>query len=77
MHNDYVAMGVYATLQPLAGTTTAIIIRPDSAAASSTNPQFGFDAAINQFSYINASVGELHTTDFDWPLASDITITAP
>ena len=75
LHIDYAAASTYVTLQPLAGTTTTVIIAPNATSATSaTNPQFTVTAAINSFSYINASVGELHTMDFDWPLGSSIAI---
>lgn len=75
LHQDYVASSVYATLQPLAGTSTTVVIKPNATnATSATNPQFTVTAAVNSFSYINASVGELHTMDFDWPLGSSIAI---
>lgn len=74
LHVDYASSATYATLQPLAGSTTTVVIKKDSGATSATNPSFTVTAAINQFTYINASVGELHTMDFDWPLGSSIAV---
>ena len=75
LHNDYVTSSVYQTLQPLAGSTATCVILPDAGSAlAASNPEFTVTAAINSFSYINASVGELHTMDFDWPLGSSIAI---
>ena len=74
LHVDYAASATYATLQPLAGTSTTVVIQPDSGTVSATNPTFTVTAAVNTFSYINASIGELHTMDFDWPLGSSVAI---
>lgn len=74
-HQDYAASSVYATLQPLAGTSTSVVIKPNGTnATSATNPQFTVTAAVNSFSYINASVGQLHTMDFSWPLGSSVAV---
>lgn len=74
-HMDYAASSVYATLQPLAGSTTTVVIKPNGTdATAATNPQFTVTASVNSFSYINATIGELHTTDFDWPLGSSVAI---
>lgn len=75
LHQDYASSKTYATLQPLVGGTTSIVIIPDAGAnVSATNPQFTVTASINSFDYINARVGELHAFDFDWPLNSGITV---
>lgn len=72
---DYAASKTYATLQPLAGTTTTIAIEPDSASATgATNPTWSCSVSVNQFMYISHSIGEAHTMDVTWPLASAITI---
>ncbi len=75
MHHTYAAGKSYATLQPLAGTTTSAVVKPNGTdPTSATNPQFTTTVAVNSFDYINANVGELHAMDFDWPLSSGITI---
>ena len=75
LHVSYDSAETYATLQPLAGTSTTVVIKPNATdATAATNPQFTVTAAINTFSYINASVGTLHEMDFSWPLGSSIAI---
>lgn len=74
MLQDYAAGETYATIQPLAGTTTAVTLEPDSTTATAaTNPTWQFDVACNSFNYLTASVGAVSTIDLSWPLASQIT----
>lgn len=74
MLQNYAAGETYATIAPLAGSTTAITLEPDSTASTSgTNPTWQFQVACNSFNYLSASVGAVSTIDLSWPLASQIT----
>jgi hypothetical protein len=60
----YAAAETYATLAPLVGTTTNIVVKPTSGADSSTNPGFTLTGALlAELPVINASLGELQTVD--------------
>lgn len=75
MLQSYASAKTYATIQPLAGTTTTVTLEPDSTTATAaTNPTWSFDVACNSFNYLTASVGTVSTIDLSWPLASQITI---
>ena len=60
----YAASETYATLAPLVGTTTTIVVKPTSAADGATNPGFTLTGALlAELPVINASLGELQTVD--------------
>lgn len=60
----YAATQTYATLAPLVGTTTTVVVKPTSGADSSTNPGFTLTGALlAELPVINASLGELQTVD--------------
>lgn len=57
---DYATGSVDATLYPLydSGGTFTVVYRPDSAAASSTNPQYSMTARLTSYSGMGGAVGE-------------------
>lgn len=60
----YAAAETYATLSPLVGTTTTVIVKPTSAADSATNPGFTLTGTfLAELPVINATLGELQTID--------------
>jgi hypothetical protein len=60
----YAASETYATLAPLVGTTTTVVVKPTSGADSATNPGFTLTGALlAELPVINASLGELQTVD--------------
>ena len=60
----YAANQTYATLSPLVGTTTTVIVKPTSAADSATNPGFTLTGAfLAELPVLNATLGELQTID--------------
>jgi hypothetical protein len=60
----YAAAETYATLAPLVGTTTTVIVKPTSGADSATNPGFTLTGALlAELPVINASLGELQSVD--------------
>lgn len=61
---NYATSDVYATLQPLVGTTTTIKIKPLAGNESATNPiQILTGAYLESLPVFNGSVGELSTVD--------------
>jgi hypothetical protein len=60
----YAAAETYATLAPLVGTTTTVIVKPTSAADSATNPGFTLTGTfLAELPVINATLGDLQTVD--------------
>jgi hypothetical protein len=72
-HQDFAASSVDATLQPLLGSTTAIVIKPTSASVGATNPTYSFTCLVTQYSPFASSVGDLATLSVTWPVTGDIT----
>ena len=60
----YAASETYATLAPLVGTATTVIVKPASGADSATNPGFTLTGTfLAELPVINATLGELQTVD--------------
>lgn len=60
---DYAAANVEATIYPLVGTTTTLVIKPTSAVASATNPQYTITGAfLASHTPVAGAVGELSMT---------------
>lgn len=62
-NQDFAAASVEATLWPLIGVQTAVVIRKSKTSPiSATNPEYRFNAMIPEFSPISGAVGEGHKT---------------
>ena len=60
---DYAAANVEATVYPLVGTTTELVIKPTSGAVSATNPSYTVTGAfLAAHTPVAGSVGELSMT---------------
>jgi hypothetical protein len=73
IHNDYNAIdGLFF---PLVGSTAVTcVIKPNgTAAASSANPSYTFQALVVEWQPINGAVGELATADITLPISGAIT----
>jgi hypothetical protein len=61
---SYEANATYATLAPLVGTKTTVIVKPTSAVDSATNPGFQLqNCYLETLPVISASLGELQSID--------------
>jgi hypothetical protein len=65
--------GVDAVIYPFRGLSIACTVRPINAAISATNPEFRFDCIVSQWSPLSGSVGDLATTQVQWPIFGAIT----
>jgi len=72
-NQDFAASAVEATLYPLVGSTTAVVVKPNGTAASSTNPSYTFNALITEWMPLDAQVGELATASVTFPVDGTIT----
>ena len=73
IHNDYNAIdGLFF---PLVGSTAVTcVIKPNGTAAASTaNPSYTFQALVVEWQPINGAVGELATADVTLPISGAIT----
>jgi hypothetical protein len=68
-HQDFDASAVEATIYPLIGTETTLIVKPTSGAISATNPAY---LMVSEWTPINGAVGELSTASVTWPVSGQI-----
>lgn len=68
-HQDYASGEVEATIYPLLGTTTAMIVKPVNTTTSTNNPSYSFNVLVTEWSPISGTVGELVTADVTWPIS--------
>ena len=71
-HQDYATSNVEATIYPLLGNTTTIVVSPTST-VSATSPSYTFTALISEWTPLNGGVGELATASVTWPISGAIT----
>ncbi len=72
-HQDYATSNVEATIYPLIGSTTAVVVKPNGATTSATNPSYSFTALVSEWQPLNGAVGELATASVTWPVSGEIT----
>ena len=64
LYQSYAAAETEVSVYSLVGTTTTLILKPASGAASATNPSYTLTGAyLESHTPINASLGELSTID--------------
>ena len=74
LYMSYAATETYATLSTLVGTTTTIVVKPVTGAASATNPGFTLTGAfLAELPVISATMGELSTVDITF-VGGDYTV---
>ncbi len=66
--SDFAASSVHATLFPLSTTSTPfpVIVKPTSAAVSTTNPSFFISALLFGYTPLDGSVGDANTMDVEF-----------
>lgn len=74
-HQDFATSSIESIVYPLIGNTTAMKIKPTSAANSVGSPQYSFTALCTEWTPINGAVGELATASVTWPISGVITKT--
>jgi hypothetical protein len=70
---DYAATNVEATIYPLIGSTTTVVIQPASTAVSTTNPTYTFTALVSEWQPLKGQIGSLATASVTWPITGAIT----
>ena len=71
-HQDFAAANVEATIYPLLGQTTTIVVQPTSAAVSATNPTYTFSAVIVDWTPLKGGIGQLATASVTFPITGTI-----
>jgi hypothetical protein len=72
-HQDYATSNVEATIYPLIGTTTSVVVTPVDTTVSGTNPSYTFTALVAEWQPLSGAVGELATASVTWPISGAIT----
>lgn len=70
---DYAASKVDATMAPLVGATAAIVVIPENAAVSATNPSYTGTGLLTSYQPIGGQVGEAHMTQAKFVSAGPLT----
>lgn len=71
-HQDYASSSVEATIFPLIGTNTTVVVSPTST-VSATSPSYTFSCSVVEWQPLNGAVGELATASVTWPISGAIT----
>ena len=71
-NQDFAASEVEATVWPLLGTLVTVVLRPTSAAVSTTNPTYTVSALVNDWKPISAKVGDLAALSITWPVSGAV-----
>ena len=72
-HQDFDASEVYATLNPLLGTTTTVEVTPTSSAVSATNPKKSVSCLVTELPFVDGASGDLSTISVTWPFSGAVT----
>lgn len=59
LNQDFAATKTEATIFPLVGTTTTVVVKADSAAVSATNPSYTCSGFLASSQPVNGAVGDL------------------
>ena len=70
---DFGSSSVEATIYPLLGTATSIVIKPVSGTTTTSNPQYTVSALVSEWSPLKGSIGALATASVTWPVSGTIT----
>lgn len=76
---DFAAAKVHATLQPLIGSSTGIVVevRPTSAARSATNPAALMTGLLMNYNMLDGSIGDASEITAEFTNASQAGVTYP
>jgi hypothetical protein len=72
-HQDYASGSIEATVYPLLGTTTTVVVKPNGSSTSTTNPSYTSTVLVSEWTPLNGAVGELATASVTWPVSGAIT----
>lgn len=72
-HQDYATSSVEATIYPLVGSATTVVVKPNGATTAADNPSYTFSALVSEWTPLGGAVGELATASVTWPISGAIT----
>tara|TARA_R110000824_G_scaffold31886_5_gene103516 strand:- start:10 stop:417 length:408 start_codon:yes stop_codon:yes gene_type:complete len=71
-NQDFAAAKTEATIYPLIGTTTVVVIKPTPSAVSVTNPSYTATVLVTEWTSVEGSVGDLATASVSWPITGNV-----
>jgi hypothetical protein len=74
LQNDLAAGSVYATIQPLIGSTCSFNFKTLNQATSTVNPAFTGVCLVTDYKPLDGKVGDLNVTSITWPVSGSITM---
>jgi hypothetical protein len=66
-NQDYAVSTVDATLWPLLGSNATVVIKPTTAAVSSSNPSYTAVVTVIDLTPVSGQIGDLATFSVTWP----------
>jgi hypothetical protein len=72
-NQDYAASKVDATLWAALGTSVAITVKAVNTTTSATNPEYQFNALVNQVPGPSGKVGDILEAKISWPIDGAVT----
>ena len=72
-HSDFASSEVYATLNPLLGTTTTVLVVPTTDPVAATNPSKSVSCLVTEVPFVDHAVGDLATISVTWPFSGVVT----
>lgn len=72
-HQDYATSSVEATIYPLLGSTTSVVVKPNGSTTATDNPSYTFSVLVSEWTPLNGAVGELATASVTWSIDGAIT----
>lgn len=70
---DFAAANVEATIYPLLGTATTVVIKPVATTTTTTNPSYTVSALVSEWQPLKGAIGALATASVTWPVSGTIT----
>ena len=69
---DFAASNVEATIYPILGTATTVVVKPVSTTTGSTNPSYTVSAVVSEWQPLKGGIGQLATASVTWPVSGAI-----
>jgi hypothetical protein len=70
---DFAGSSVEATIYPLIGQATTVLVQPVSASVTATNPTYTVSAVVSEWQPLKGGVGQLATASTTWSISGAIT----
>ena len=70
---DFASASVEATIYPLVGTTTTVVVKPVNTTTTTTNPTYTFTVLVTDWNPLEGKIGELLMSSVTWPISGSVT----